>query len=311
MNQNLLSLSHGDLHWTDALPPAFKAVRLPGSTIATSIGEFGSICIQEFNTENFSIHFKVFDLLQHFVARSFLQRPGLFAKLVVKGRIDIDTNKPPAIPLRQNQFILSADQTFIHEELYQNKTHITLDTFLSDSLAKEIQQLFPGTNKNSPVSWAGSETLQLVHSILGCKYEKELRRHFFESRVKDLFFKYLFIIQNNTSPGLPITDEELAAVYKAEQLINDDITRHYPIPELSKKVLLNEFRLKLLFKKIFGTGPYEYLMIKRLEKGKELLEAGLSVKEVAAQVGYRPSDFTTSFRNHFGYPPGVIKKRNS
>jgi AraC-like DNA-binding protein len=75
--------------------------------------------------------------------------------------------------------------------------------------------------------------------------------------------------------------------------------------------LLNEFRLKLLFKKVFGTGPYEYLIIKRLEKGKELLATGLSVKEVAAQVGYRPSDFTTSFRNHFGYPPSVIKKKPS
>jgi hypothetical protein len=96
MNQNLLSLSHGDLYWTDSLPPAFKAVRLPGSTIATSIGEFGSICIQEFNDENFSIHFKVFDLLQHFVSRSFLQRPGFFAKLVVKGRIDISNNTPPS-----------------------------------------------------------------------------------------------------------------------------------------------------------------------------------------------------------------------
>jgi AraC-like DNA-binding protein len=70
------------------------------------------------------------------------------------------------------------------------------------------------------------------------------------------------------------------------------------IPDLAKKVLLNEFRFKQLFKRIFGTGPYEYLIKKRLEKRKALLESGLSVKETAAHVGYRPSDFTTAFRRY-------------
>jgi AraC-like DNA-binding protein len=75
--------------------------------------------------------------------------------------------------------------------------------------------------------------------------------------------------------------------------------------------LLNEFRLKKLFKNIFGVGPYEYLVRKRFQKAKILLESGLSVKEVAAQVGYRPSDFTTAFREYFGFTPSSVIKKNS
>ena len=311
MNYDLQSLSHGDLHWTDSFPPAFKAVRLPGSTIATSVGEFGSVCIQEFTTENFFIRFNVFDLLQRFVTRSIVKHRGLIAKLVIKGRTDLALSKKISAPVRQNQFILFKNDSTSQEETYESKIHITCDTFLSNDLSKELLQLFPLSDRPFAVKWAGAETTQIVQSILRTKYENELRRHFFESKVKDLFFKYLFIVNSNESSDLVATDEELKAICKAEELITLDITKHYPIPDLSKKVLLNEFRLKLLFKKTFGTGPYEYLVIKRMEKGRELLEKGLSIKEVAGQVGYRPSDFTTAFRNYFGFPPSHIKKRNS
>jgi AraC-like DNA-binding protein len=311
MNLNLLSLSHGQLHWTDSFPPAFKAVRLPGSTIATSVGDFGSVCIQEYTTENFFIRFNVFDLLQQFVTRSFFQQPGLLAKLVIKGRTDLQLDKQPAIPLRQNQFAVITKETIVQEETFDNKIHITLDTFLSEKLSFEIKQLFPGSKSITSAMWAGIEVSNTLQSILRCKYENELRRHFFESQVKDLFFKYLFITANQPEVEIKATDDELKAVYKAEELISNDITDHYSIPEIAKKVFLNEFRLKLLFKKVFGAGPYEYLVNKRMAKGKELLESGLSVKEVAAQTGYRPSDFTTAFRNHFGSPPSHFKKPNS
>ena len=264
MNQNLLSLSHGELNWVNSLPPAFKAVRLPGSTIATTVGDFGSICIQEFTTENFSIHFKVFDLIQQFVARTIFHPTGLFAKLVVKGKAGLQFQTNPPLSLRQNQFILFQNKKIDYKETYENNIHITFDTFLSEKLTNEILPLFHGKDQDQFIKWAGTETTQLIHSILSCKYENELRKHFFESRVKDMFFQYLFLITSTGIPGMPASEDELKAVYKAEEIISEDIATHYSIPELSKKILLNEFRLKQLFKKIFGTGPYEYLVNKRL-----------------------------------------------
>jgi len=309
MNLHLIPLSHEQLEWKETIPFSFKGVRLPGSTVLSSVGEFGSICTQEFKTDNFFLRLNVFDLLQRFVAGSLTQMPGLFARLVIKGRTDLQLNNDSIIPLRQNQFLLFRQTDNLKTETYEKNIHLVFDTFLSEDLSKELKQVFPQTNYQALPRWSDAEITTTVHSVLRCKYENELRRHFFESRVKDIFFKYFSLSSGEANIEIIATNDELKAIYKAEEIISSNIDRHYSIPELSKKILLNEYRLKLLFKKVFGTGPYEFLVNKRLEKGMELLETGLSVKEVAAKVGYRPSDFTTAFRNHFGFPPSDARKK--
>jgi len=318
MNQNLLTLSHGPLVWENTLPPAFKGLRLPGGTLASATGSFGSVCIQEFQADNYSIRFNVFDILQRFIARTSAKESGFHSRIILKGRVDHEMQHLGKWSLRQNQFtVLQAAGPEV-TSFYDKNIHISFDAFFSMKLVSELFPLFPSINKQlsqNPVliaasKWADAETLELVHSFLHCKYEKNFRRHFFESRIRDLLFKYLVQSANRQPDEKEPREKEMEAIYKAEEIISSNIAAHTPIPELSKKVLLNEFRLKQLFKTVFGMGPYEYLIRKRLEKAKELLENGLSVKEVAAQVGYRPSDFTTAFRKHFGFPPSIIKKRN-
>jgi len=76
MNQDLISSSHADLVWKEELPVLFKGVHLPGSSVLSSVDAFGSVCIQEFATDNFSIRFNVFELLQRFVVKSFSYKSG-------------------------------------------------------------------------------------------------------------------------------------------------------------------------------------------------------------------------------------------
>jgi len=311
MNQNLLSFTHGQLDWNDSFPHDFKGVRLPGSTISTSIGEFGSVCIQEYITKDFSIRFNVFDLLQRFVVKTFFASEfKLYSKFVLKGRIDYQLNDNRSLALRHNQFILSDSERSSLPQVYEKNIHISFDAFFTRNFAKQLLELFPNFKLQSDeAKWADTETTDIVNSMLRSKYEKDLHRHYFESRVRDLLFKYLFLAEISHPELKKVTEEDLKAISKVEELISDDITVHYTIPELAKKVLLNEFRLKFLFKNVFGVGPYEYLIRKRLHKAKELLESGLSVKETAAKVGYRPTDFTTAFRNHFGLPPSSAKRK--
>jgi AraC-type DNA-binding domain-containing proteins len=318
MHFNLRSLTHEPLVWKDIFPPAFKGWRLPGGKLISSVGEFGTVCIQEYKTDHYSIRLNVFDIIQRFIARSFPGETGLYTKLVLKGRVELGMEKEKTYTLGQNQFILHYDAGHGTFGIYPNKLHISLETSFSPKLVNELNALFPGLDKKSrddvperSVYWADVETLEIVHSLLHCKYEKELRRYYFDSRVRDLLFKYLLLSEADSPAEKAESEDELKAIYQAEEIISQDISMHTAIPDLSKKVLLNEFRLKKLFKKVFGMGPYEYLVRKRLQKAKELLESGHSVKEAASQVGYRPSDFTTAFREYFGFTPSSIKKRNS
>jgi AraC family transcriptional activator of pyochelin receptor len=149
---------------------------------------------------------------------------------------------------------------------------------------------------------------ELINMILRCRLEGEQRRYFFETMVKDLLFR-LLVQLNEKEPekGRP-TEREIDAVYKAEKIISDDLKEHFHIPELARKVQINEFRLKLVFRKIFGAAVHEYRQKKRLERAKEMLEAGMAVKVVAAETGYRITHFITAFQDYYGYTPGSIKR---
>ena len=315
MKPPLIPLSHKLLEWKDTFPFAFKGVHLPGASVLTTAGNFGSVCIQEYRNDDFSIRFNVFDLLERFVVKSFFRKSGIHSRLVLKGRIDHKTEEDIKWSLRQSQFSLigDSDRSFSSVvETYEKNTHISFDTYFSVKLAKELLFLYPSYNPAtvSISRFADIEIVELAHSILRCKYDRELRLHYFKSRVKDLLFKYLLLDQQEISVEEEISETEINAIHESAEIISTDVSLHYVIPELSKKVRLNEFRFKYLFKKIFGTGPYEYLVRKRMEKAKELLQTGLSVKEVAGLVGYRASDFTTVFRAHFGIPPSSAKRKS-
>ena len=121
-------------------------------------------------------------------------------------------------------------------ETYEKSIHLSFDTFFTKNLSSPIIGLFPKYKIEPGITkWADVEVLQSVHSILRSKYQNELRRHYFESRVKDLLFKYL-VLGSNVVPGeKEPTEAELRAVYTAEEIISDNIAEHFPIPVLSKK----------------------------------------------------------------------------
>ena len=314
MKPPLIPLSHKMLEWKESFPSAFKGVHLPGSSVLSSVGNFGSICIQEYRSDDFSIRFNVFDLIERFVVRSFFRRSGIYSRLVLKGRIDHKAEADIKWSLRQSQFSLigDSDRSFRSViETYEKNTHISFDTYFSMKLAKELLLLYPSYTPETVgfTRFADLETVELAHSILRCKYDKELRFHFLKSRAKDLLFKYLLLDQQEIPLEEEVSESEINAIHESAEIISTDVSLHYAIPELSKKIGFNEFRFKSLFKKIFGIGPYEYLVRKRMAKAKELLQTGLSVKEVAGLVGYRASDFTTVFRTHFGIPPSSAKQK--
>lgn len=314
MNQNLISLSHNTLDWQDNLPSDFKGWRLPGSKLLSAIGEFGSVCIQEFQDEHYSMRLNVFDLLEQFIVKTIGHKDGLDSTLILKGEATYEINKAEKFHLLQNHFCVIQAEAKEIITIYKRKLHISFDTLFSKKLKDELSIIFESLKLSKastlfiPPQRADIEIHDIANSIFRCKYKNNLRRYYFESRVKDLLFKYLAESTTASIEEKEPAEKEVEAVNVAAEIITADLSAHYLIPDLAKKVLLNEFRFKKVFKLLFGVGPYEYLVKKRMEKAKELLNSGLSIKEVAAYVGYRPSDFTTSFRQHFGYPPSLLKK---
>ena len=82
--------------------------------------------------------------------------------------------------------------------------------------------------------------------------------------------------------------------------------------ELAENNYISLPTLNRLFKKYMGITPNDYLNLKRITRGRALLEEGLSVTDVAVQLGYSScSYFIRLFKEQYGMTPYKYKNRLS
>jgi AraC-like DNA-binding protein len=317
MRLNLQTLSNKPLLWKNTLPSHFKGIRLPGGKISSAQGEFGSVCLQEIREKEFSIQYNVFDATEPLQVMEQLQEKGMFTRLILKGELFLDINDSGAKHFRTNHLIfIHTFPSTIFCSIREN-TCITFDTFFTHSMVAELLKDFPGLqkllNKNQKqavyTTWADISAYDIVYSILRSKYKKDFQRLFYENRIWDLLFKYL-VLSSGHKPGFRNPGEkETQAIFESVKVIEADLTKHIVIPVLARMANLSPTYYKQFFKQIMGVSPYDYLLKLRMKQAKEMLQQGYSVKEIAINFGYRPSDFSTLFRQQTGFNPSAIKKR--
>lgn len=99
-----------------------------------------------------------------------------------------------------------------------------------------------------------------------------------------------------------------------EQCVRDFIEAHYTddigLSDLAEIAGLSRFHFARQFKATFGTTPHQFLMEKRIEAARVMLNrAGLSMAEIAMKSGFRSdSNFSRAFRNQTGVSPSAYRK---
>ncbi|MBO9565796.1 MAG: helix-turn-helix transcriptional regulator [Niastella sp.] len=97
----------------------------------------------------------------------------------------------------------------------------------------------------------------------------------------------------------------------AATIIQQSTATHFTIPQLAEKVMLPEKKLKMAFRQTFGMGLYQYLRELRMEKAKQLLLEGRSLKMIIKSIGYKSeSHFSKTFSKWYGESPNNWKKAN-
>jgi len=147
-----------------------------------------------------------------------------------------------------------------------------------------------------------------VSSVHGDK----LQELYLESKLLDLVYTSLNSIEaQQKNESLYLNQKDIECLFKAKQILLENIQNPPSLKELAHKSAINEFKLKKGFKELFGTTVYGMLHEVRLEHAKKLLEANdINVQEAAHQVGYNNmSHFSIIFKNKFGILPIKIRKK--
>jgi AraC-like DNA-binding protein len=100
-----------------------------------------------------------------------------------------------------------------------------------------------------------------------------------------------------------------AALRRVLEHIDANRHRNPALSELCALAHMSRFHFARLFKRSTGLSPHRFVVGRRIEHAKELLEAeGASIAAIARTVGFRtPSHFTTVFRRSTGMTPSTYR----
>jgi AraC family transcriptional regulator, transcriptional activator of the genes for pyochelin and ferripyochelin receptors len=195
---------------------------------------------------------------------------------------------------------------------------VRLSPAVFESLLTEERELpagLPGVAFDRPGverSILSGEERLAAHQLLNCPFDGALGRLYLEAKALELVALRFSRPSGREASG-SLDPYEAERVREAAEVLAREMAQPPSLLELSRRVGLNDFKLKAGFKQVFGTTAFGYLHELRMERARHLLEAGeMNVGEVALEVGYTsPSRFAAAFKKRFGIRPSSLLPRRS
>ncbi|MFQ4136838.1 helix-turn-helix transcriptional regulator [Nodosilinea sp. PGN35] len=205
-----------------------------------------------------------------------------------------------------------------HQRVVSVNVHIDPDPFQQwvGDASQEPQVLNLLRSPEQPYfEHAGTPTAAMqmaVQQILHCPFQGLTQRLYLESKVWELMALLLDDLDNDPkeSRSLALKGDDIERIHYASQLLRRQLTHPPSLIELARAVGINDHKLKVGFRQVFGTTVFGYLHEHRMERSRQLLESGdLSVTAAAEAVGFASrGHFAAAFRRKYGVNPGVYAR---
>lgn len=123
-----------------------------------------------------------------------------------------------------------------------------------------------------------------------------------ENNIRSLFItmnSFLIEIEKNNINAIsnPIVNKTIKYI---EEHLNEDLS----LSTISKNINYDFFYIERTFKELIGLSVHKYIIKKRLNYARELLNKNIRVKDVLEKIGFKDeSYFIQVFKKEFGYTP--------
>ena len=318
-----LTLSDGgQIEFESGLPSDYAGPILRGAVAFSTKTNLTELVLQELAGENYLIRFIIGRFLKRVNASGWIHTHGLYSHFMLKNgtRKKIDTIGN--VHIRQDQYTCIFTEPSECSVVFEKANEFrALDVFYSPKLLEKLLPFFPEL-KNVLLSssgillpgkpcWSLPSMKEIINQILHCPYDEATRQFYFDLKVRELLYQLLENAFKRKQAVQYFTPFEIARIHEVKDVLETYISRKPPtIRFLSKKVALNEFKLKTGFKQYFNSGIFEWLMEQKMQHAKHLiLTTNKPIKHICTMVGYpRTTNFITAFRRRFGMPPGSLRR---
>ncbi|MEM6844350.1 MAG: AraC family transcriptional regulator [Bacteroidota bacterium] len=143
---------------------------------------------------------------------------------------------------------------------------------------------------------------QLLEQFAG--YLKNTRNHLFE---RDLLY-FLTSLCTFQQPRIELL-EMPAWVEEVKKHIANFISQKIQLDTLTKLTGQDKYQFIRNFKRYVGLTPFQFIVLQRVLRGKEMLQEGTPIVDAALDTGfYDQSNFTNYFRRYLGITPSSYQR---
>jgi hypothetical protein len=268
-----LTLSNGELlEFQLGLPSDYSGPVLRGAIAFSNKSESAEFVIQELAGELYSIRLSIGRFFKMITATGDIRKEGLHSCFMLKNEIRKEIDTIGKLHLRQDQYTcFFTAPTSCKAKFEKNIEYRAVDLFYSPKLLEELLPFFPELEDvllSSPSAilpgktcWTLPSMKEITNQLLNCPYDEATRQFYFDLKVRELLYQMLENAYKRKSATHNFTPWEIARIHDARSILEDHISKKPPsLRSLSRKVALNEFKLKTGFKQYFNTGIFEWLM---------------------------------------------------
>lgn len=308
------------------LPPALRKENLPFTETIIGKAEFGQMVFRNYQGDGFNIWYSNY-LIKHdteFKARADLTVLELHIQFL--NHLTIDWDKVGKYNLLPFQFNLTYTP-FVNNwaKFLAGKDCHTFDIHFTKEYLQQLSPFFPlldkfleQVEKGKPANLSEIDhflspgMIILVNQLLGCSFKREVAKFYIESKVMELLIMALdHVSGDHIIAPIKLSAYDIERLHEAKDILLSDFENKISLVQLSRKVGINDFKLKKGFKHLFGSTVFDYQQSAKMGIAmKELKETNKPVEEIAYSIGYDfVSNFNVAFKKHFGFPPGYLRKK--
>lgn len=128
---------------------------------------------------------------------------------------------------------------------------------------------------------------------------------------QELIYDFAIAMQSEATNSVKHTTANYRAMNLVREYIDDTLDSEISLDKLAIITGYSKWQITRDFRALFGTTPYRYSVLRRLEKAKQLITEGQPISDVAHTCLFSDqSHFNRHFKKCFGVTPGTWNKLN-